>query len=453
MAASDNIWQDISILLGTVVVFLGPIIFAALAWYAFKRRHKVVQEGAKTYLKARKERTLDPITLHPEIDPALCAGCGVCVDACPEGKILRLVGHKAVLVSATQCVGHGECELACPFDAISLVFGTKTRGMELPRISTHYETNVEGLYIAGELGGMGLIRNAVKQGQLAARHAIETLGKASKAQVDLLIVGAGPAGLSACLEATAAKVSYLCIEQGSLGGTVYNFPRQKVVMSQPADLPLYGVMKFPENKVSKEQLLELWTEIRQKAKLRIKENCKFLGLEKKGGAFHVKTSIGDLSAKKVMLAMGVRGSPRKLGVPGEETPKVTYNLLDPEQYQKVSVAIVGGGNAAAEAVQNLARKQYGNKVYMLVRDQSMDRANSENRDLVNKLVAQGRVILHYETVVTEIHPKHLVIKKKDEVSEIPNDFVFIFAGALLPFKFLESLGIQIDKKFGEALGS
>lgn len=453
MAADDSFWRDISILLGSTIVILGPIVFAGLSWYAFKRRKRTMEDGAKSYLKAKKERTLDPATLHPEIDPALCAGCGVCVDACPEGKILKLVGHKAVLVSATQCVGHGECELACPFDAISLVFGTKTRGMDLPRISTHYETNVEGLYIAGELGGMGLIRNAVKQGQLAARHAIETLGKASKAQVDLLIVGGGPAGLSACLEATANKVNYLCIEQGSLGGTVYNFPRQKVVMSQPAELPLYGVMKFPDNKVSKEQLLELWTEIRGKAKLRIKEGCKFMGLEKQGGAFKVKTSIGDLSAKKVILAMGVRGSPRKLKVPGEETPKVTYNLLDPEQYQKVNVAIVGGGNAAAEAVQNLARKQYGNKVFMLVRDKSMDRANSENRDLVNALVSEGRVTLHYETSVTEIHPKHLVVKQRDDVFEIPNDFIFIFAGAELPFNFLKSLGIQIDKKFGEALGS
>lgn len=453
MTASDTFWQELSILLGTVIVFLGPFIFAGLAWYAFNRRHRTIQDGAKTYLKARKERTLDPATLHPEIDPSLCAGCGVCVDACPEGQILRLVGHKAVLVSATQCVGHGECELACPFDAISLVFGTKTRGMDLPRISTNYETNVNGLYIAGELGGMGLIRNAVKQGQLAARHAISTIDKSSKAQVDLLIVGGGPAGLSACLEATAAKVKYLCIEQGSLGGTVYNFPRQKVVMSQPAELPLYGVMKFPNNKVSKEQLLELWTEIRSKAKLRIKEKCKFLGLEQKGKVFQVKTSIGDLTAKKVILAMGVRGSPRKLGVPGEETPKVTYNLLDPEQYQKVDVAIVGGGNAAAEAVQNLARKQYGNKVFMLVRDKSMDRANEENRNLVNALVKEGRVTLHYETSVTEIHPKHLVVKQREDVFEIPNDFIFIFAGALLPFKFLESLGIQIDKKFGEALGS
>lgn len=453
MAAHDSIWQDISILLGSIVVLLGPLVFAAMSWYAFRRRRGTIEDGAKSYLKAKKEHTLIPATLHPEIDPTLCAGCGACVAACPEGEILKLVGHKAVLVSATQCVGHGECELACPFDAISLVFGTKTRGMDLPRISTHYETNVEGLYIAGELGGMGLIRNAVKQGQLAARHAIETLDKEAKAQVDLLIVGGGPAGLSACLEATAHKISYLCIEQGSLGGTVYNFPRQKVVMSQPAELPLYGVMKFPDNKVSKEQLLELWTEIRSKAKLRIKEKCKFLGLEKHGKAFQVKTSIGDLSAKKVILAMGVRGSPRKLKVPGEETPKVTYNLLDPEQYQKVNVAIVGGGNAAAEAVQNLARKQYGNKVFMLVRDKAMDRANEENRNLVNALVKEGRVTLHYETSVTEIHPKHLIVKQREDTFEIPNDFIFIFAGAELPFNFLKSLGIQIDKKFGEALGS
>ena len=156
------------------------------------------------------------------------------------------------------------CEVSCPFEAISLVYGTSTRGMDLPRISTDYETNVPGLYIAGELGGMGLIRNAVKQGKFAAEHAAKNLKKV-KCDVDITIIGAGPAGLSASLTARNKKVNYVCLEQNSFGGTVYNFPRQKVVMSQPFELPIVGEVKFPSHKVSKEDLLGVWNRIRQVA--------------------------------------------------------------------------------------------------------------------------------------------------------------------------------------------
>lgn len=438
-------------LISEFIWVFGIILFIWLAMLGVKDRRQHHKVAKRKWDDAVAKNMHEPATLHPEIDPNLCGGCGACVKACPEGEILKLIHHKAVLVDAGKCVGHGQCEIACPFDAIKLAFGTKTRGMDLPRIDTNYETNVKGLYIAGELGGMGLIRNAVKQGRLAAEHASKNIKKGAKTDVDVLIVGAGPAGLSASLACAAAGVRYLCIEQNKFGGTIYNFPRQKVVMSQPLDMPLVGMVKFDKNKVSKEEILALWNQIRKKSKLKIREETKFAGLNKTSQGFEVKTSKGVIKAQKVILAMGVRGTPRKLNIPGEHMTKVTYNLLDPEQYQQKWIAVVGGGNAGVEAAQYLARSQYRNRVFLLVRGDKFDRCNEENQQIIFGLQKKGRVYISFNTYVEEVHEKHLYINKDGKRMRLQNDFLFIFAGAELPFAFLRSLGIMIDTKYGEPL--
>lgn len=414
------------------------------------KRESHHQKARKILDKSIKTQMNEPLTMHPEIDPAVCAGCGACTKVCPEGDILKLINHKAVLVGPTKCVGHGECERACPVDAIKLVFGTKTRGMDIPRVSKNYESNVPGLYIAGELGGMGLIRNAIKQGILAAEHAVSKLATQS-ADYDLIIVGAGPAGLAASLVAIANKKKYLTIEQNGFGGTVYNFPRQKIVMSHPFRLPIIGMMKFKANKVTKEELLDYWNEVRRQTNLKITEKTQFLGVDKVGALFKVKTSQGDFTAQRVILAMGVRGSPRKLGVPGEEKAKVTYNLLDPEQYQGKDIIVVGGGNAGVEAAQMLAKEKWKNRVHLLVRSGNFDRCNEDNMNRIFAMEKKGLVKIWFNSVVTEIRDHEVVVKKGEESAVLKNDFVFVFAGAEMPYKFLMSLGVEIDKKFGQQL--
>jgi thioredoxin reductase (NADPH) len=413
------------------------------------QRKKSDKVGRKKIQKAVKSQMNEPMTLHPEINTALCIGCGACVDACPEGKIIQLINHKATLVTPTKCVGHGECEVVCPMGAIDLVFGTKTRGMDIPRVNSDYETNVPGLYIAGELGGMGLIRNAVKQGAAAAENALAKL-PSGQTDTDLLIVGAGPAGLAAGLKAIEKKNRYICIDQQSFGGTVANFPRQKLVMSHPFQLPIVGASTFNKHEVSKEQLLGLWKSIKSRTGFQVREGVKFEKMEAQGSHFLVHTSEGPITAKKVILAMGVRGSPRKMGVKGEDKNKVTYNLLEPDQYQGKKLVVVGGGNAAAEVAQMLAAPQRKNKVTLLVRGKQFDRCNEDNQKRAFKLQQQNLLEIVFESQVLEVEDDAVSISANGVERKIPNDFVFAMIGAELPHKFLMSLGVNVEKKHGES---
>ncbi|MBI4403820.1 MAG: NAD(P)-binding domain-containing protein [Deltaproteobacteria bacterium] len=432
------------------------IMFAAMGlvalWSVSRRNGK--QRHARQLLRKAIHEDATAISLHPEVDPRRCTGCGTCTAACPEGEVLQLVKHRSVLVAPAKCVGHGECERACPMGAITLVFGTKTRGIDIPRITSDFETNVPGVYIAGELGGMGLIRNAVKQGHLAAKHALENLRTiGGHTDTDILIVGAGPAGMSASLTAVAAKKRYLCIEQNSFGGTVANFPRQKIVMTSPVVLPIVGPLKFKSNKVPKEELLEKWERIRKATTLKIQEAITFRGFEVHNGIFVVATSAGLIRTRKVILAMGVRGTPRKLGLPNEDLPKVTYHLVDPQQYRNRSIAIVGSGNSAAEAAIALANPRYENKVTLLVRGQGLSRCNDENERNVSALIAEDRIQMLTASEVKEIDRDFLVVQQKEQTVQLPNDYLLILAGTELPHKFLMGLGIEIEKKFGEPLAT
>lgn len=444
--------QHLLLFVSNHLTLIGAGLIAVVAIWKVRERKVSEVKAQKQVAKAIASQMNEPLTLHPEIDPSLCLGCGACTKVCPEGDILELVEHKAVLVSPTKCVGHGECERACPFDAISLVFGTKTRGMDIPRVTTNYETNVPGLYIAGELGGMGLIRNAVKQGRLAATHALsQPIPSGEAVDTDLFVVGAGPAGLSAAMTAIGQKRKYILIEQNSFGGTVANFPRQKIVMTYPLDFPVVGRMKFSGNKIGKEELLGAWSDACRRFGIKIQEYEKFETCERHGNVFEVKTSKRTYKAHKVVLAMGVRGSPRRLGLANEDLPKVTYNLLDPEQYQDQSIAVVGGGNAGVEAAQYLGKRRYGNRVTLLVRGPDFDRCNEENRNLILEMEKKGLVQIWFDSSVKEIHEDHLIVTKQGKETHLKNNYLFVFAGAEMPHKFLMSLGIGIDKKFGDPL--
>lgn len=417
-----------------------PLIY----WLRYRHRSAKAKQKLESAIASG---LTEPVSLHPKIDPNSCIATGACISACPEGTILGIVDNRAQLVSPTKCIGHGACQLACPTAAISLVFGTERRGVEIPHVKETFETNVDGVYIAGELGGMGLIRNAVTQGREAIEYLSKSLNKRTGDIHDVLIIGAGPAGLSATLEAKRRALNYLTLEQeSSIGGTVLSYPRQKLVMTQPMEIPIYG--KFQRREISKEELVDLWSEVMTTTGIKINCSQKVQSVAKENGHFAVTTDQGVYRSTKVLLATGRRGTPRKLGVPGEQATKVAYKLLEPEQYARKKLLVVGGGDSAVEAALSLG-EQEGTTVTLSYRKDVFSRIKEGNRERIERAVSAGWVTLVMESEVVEIREQEVLIKKSDQEILLENDFVFVFIGGELPTAFLKSIGISMERKFGE----
>jgi thioredoxin reductase (NADPH) len=418
----------------------------------------VVFFGAQAHLRAGKRRSrrhaealqeaqaaglTEPPSLHPVVDLAACVGSGACVRACPE-KALGIIDGRGVLINPSHCIGHGACAAACPVGAIKLVFGTAKRGIDIPQVSPDFETNVPGIFIAGELGGMGLIRNAVRQGN----EAIATIAKRpkGKSDLDVVIVGAGPAGIAASLAAQHNKLRYVTIEQeDSLGGTTYHYPRNKLVMTVPMKLPMIGEIKLRE--VSKERLLDIWQGALHKTKLAVRFSERMEEIQREAGGFLVKTNKGAYRTANILLAIGRRGTPRKLGAKGEEHPKVVYRLIEAEQYAGKKVLVVGGGDSALEAALAVS-DQPGTTVHLAYRGKAFDRVKPKNRTRLDEAVADDRVHLLMETTVREITPDSVMLKHGDEEHRLENDAIIVCAGGELPTPMLKKIGIQVEAHYG-----
>jgi thioredoxin reductase (NADPH) len=428
-----------------LLVYALPLVAIWFTWYWQSRR--VTRKSIAIMNEAKLAGLTEPVSLHPIIDPALCLGCGACIKACPEKSILGLIDGKAQLIEPTHCVGHGACATSCPTDAITLVFGTATRGVDIPFVSPKFETNVPGLFIAGELGGMGLIRNAIEQGRQAIGYIATHIRSVPDAPgvVDVLIIGAGPAGIASSLGAMEKKLTFKTVDQDSLGGTVAHFPRGKVVMTAPAHLPLYGIVKFGE--VSKEKLLAFWQEVVAKTGVQISFEERVEGVSKQGEHFAIQTSKADYRAKAVLLAIGRRGSPRQLGVAGEELSKVVYRMIDPEQYRGQHVLVVGGGDSALEAAASIA-DETDTCVTISYRGDAFGRARAKNRDRVDAAIASGAITLYLESQVEQIDADSVRIRTKQGSITIRNDAVIICAGGVLPTQFLHNAGVQVETKYG-----
>ena len=427
-------------------VFLLCLLVVVIYIRKQTRESRIVEQKIA---QAKADGLHEPVSLHPVVDQHSCIKSGACITVCPEKDILGIRNGKATVINASQCIGHGACFHACPTQAISLCIGTEKRGFELPHVDQNFETNVPGIFIAGELGGMGLIRNAVEQGKQAIENLSKQIKKNSKAEYDVLIIGAGPAGIAASLMAKKNKLKFITLEQDSLGGTVFSFPRSKIVMTSPMDLPLYGKVKLYET--SKTELLNLWEDVLQKNDINVSENTKVEVIEKTHEFIKIKTKTGDeYTAQSVLISIGRRGSPRKLNVNGEGLEKVAYRLLEPEDISGKNITVVGGGDSAIESALLLADQ---NKVSLSYRKESFNRLKPKNSERIQAAISQGKLDVLYNSNIMQIEDKSLTLSKSNSEDEmtIANDLVYIFAGGELPTQFLKNSGIHITKKFGEAI--
>jgi thioredoxin reductase/NAD-dependent dihydropyrimidine dehydrogenase PreA subunit len=445
----ERSWRRLRAVNATWIIYILPML-GIWAWYLRKRSN-----AEKHSLAAKKDAETaglaEPVSLHPIIDPAICVGCGSCVRACPEQPehmVLGMINGKANLITAGDCIGHGACRAACPVGAISLVFGSEKRGVDIPTVSPDFESSVPGIFIAGELGGMGLIRNALEQGRRAVEHIAERVVKNSDPNVlDLIIVGAGPAGFSASLTAMSKHMKFVTLEQDSLGGAVFQYPRGKVVMTAPAELPMVGKVKF--RSTSKEELLAFWQEVERMTGVKIRYKERVENIARTPAGFFVRTTNGELRAQHVLLAIGRRGTPRKLGVEGEGLPKVVYRLIDAEQYRGKRVLVVGGGDSALEAATSIADVPE-TQVTLSYRGDAFSRAKAKNRDRLQRATASGRLRQLLKSNVLRIETDAVVMDCSGKEERLPNDAVIVSAGGVLPTAFLEKIGINVETKHGTA---
>ncbi|HYL56026.1 MAG TPA: NAD(P)-binding domain-containing protein [Gemmatimonadales bacterium] len=428
------------------------VAFAALLFILMAshlRRMRKKEAAARAAAEHGKLFSEGPRAQHPRIDALQCIGCGACVEVCPEGDVLAVIGGKAVIVNGHKCIGHGLCAEACPVGAIVIMMASPSVGADMPALTPQHETNVPNMFIVGELGGLALIKNAVNQGRdcvdtIAGRIASIKRGRAMPAVRDVCIVGAGPGGISASLRAIERKLSHITLEQDEFGGTVAKYPRQKLVMTSPVVFPLHG--KFSKLKISKEELLQFWSKLHGRAGLEVRTGEKVEDIQRDpDGIFSVKTTKAQYRAWTVILALGRRGTPRKLGIKGEELSKVMYSLIETEAYTGAKILVVGGGDSAVEAAMGLAH-QKGNQVTLSYRQEAFSRIKERNVQRLPEYTKSGRLKVVFNSQPVEIRAKSVLLDVAGKIQEIPNDYVWVFAGGIPPNEFLQKVGVRVGQQ-------
>jgi thioredoxin reductase (NADPH) len=408
------------------------------------RKLKKRDERARAAIENGKLYSEGPRAQHPHIDANYCIGCAACTMVCPEGDVLAMLGGKAVIVNGYKCIGHSLCAEVCPVGAITMVMTNPSMGADMPFLTPEFETSTKNLFIAGELGGLALIKNAINQGRacvdiIAARMSAAGGPRPASGIYDVLIVGAGPAGISASLRAIEKKLNYVTLDEGEIGGTVAKYPRQKLVLTSPVEFPMYG--KFKKTELSKEELLAFWSQVLQRVDFKYKRGEKVEHIQRgPDGIFTVTTGTGSYRARSVILAIGKGGSPRKLGAKGEELPKVMYRLIEADHYVNKRILVVGGGDSAVEAAMGLAH-QVGNQVTLSYRKGTFSRIKERNSQRIQECIRKGKLKVVFNSSPVEFKQESVVLEVGGNSQVIPNDYVWIFAGGEPPTAFLKKVGV------------
>jgi len=426
-------------------LFAGLLLLLGLWEFVARRKHN--RKWLDELSEAKRIGTDEPLSQHPHINPHRCIGCGCCVRVCPEG-VLAVVEGTARLIHASQCVGHAYCEQVCPVGAIVVSLGDIRSRPDVPILDENLESSIPGVFIAGELGGMALVRHGINQGTQAideiARRIQNVAGKHDPmAPLDVLIVGCGPAGIAATLRARQLGLGHVTIDREGLGGAVRKYPHNKMTMTQPVDLPLHGRLR--RKRYRKQELLELWEGLFNRLGVTVRHeewlNVKALP----DGVLESTTSREKIVSRHVVLALGRRSTPRRLGVPGEEHPHVFYHLDDPAAYTNQALLVIGGGDSAAEAAIPLAHGS-GNRVTLSYRRPGFFRMRRRNLRSVERLRQEGRLDVILNSEVKRIEPDHVILAVRQDGTEIekrqPTTAVFILIGGDPPFERLRRIGIR-----------
>jgi thioredoxin reductase (NADPH) len=428
----------------TLVALLVAVLVVGFFMRSYLKEQKKKEEEARSAAEKGKLYSSGPQSQHPHIDANYCIGCAACTMVCPEGDVLAMLGGKAVIVNGHKCIGHSLCAEVCPVGAITMVMASPSMGADTPYLTPKYETSIKNLFIVGELGGLALIKNAINQGRdcidnIAGKAALLGGPRRSSDVVDVLIVGAGPAGISASLRAIEKKLNYLTVDEGEIGGTVAKYPRQKLVLTSPVEFPLHG--KFKKTEISKEELIEFWHKVIGRVDFKFRKGEKVEDIKKgEDGIFTVTTSKSQYRAHAVILALGKSGSPRKLGVKGEELPQVMYRLIEADHYVNKRILVVGGGDSAVEAAMGLAH-QVGNQVTLSYRKDAFSRIKERNSLRIQECIRKGKLRVVFNSSPVEFKQESVVLEVGGNSQVIPNDYVWIFAGGEPPTAFLKKIGV------------
>ena len=418
---------------------------------------------------------------HPVIVTERCIGCHACVDACPH-DVLAMVDNLAVPVARDQCAEDTACQVECPVNPKACIVVNTTKIIKprpVPVRNERFMTNVPGCYIIGDVSGAPLIKNAANEGADVVKHIAEELKTAPtepKAEYDVAIIGIGPAGLSAAVLARQHNLRYVGLEQDKVLATIEAYPKNKYVFFKPETMESRGGIAVNGAGDQREAILESWFNTMMKAGVSINESesCKAVKRAEDGDYFTVKTEKGlqrearEYRARRVILAIGNRGTPMKLGAPGEELKisrnghvedKVMYKLTNPDEFKRRRVIVVGGGNSAVEAAVDLVARRDGdqieyrppeeiNDVTLVVRSDFKNDLKFGNKLQVYQCIDDGRIQVYFGAAIKEIRDGEIVLmdaRTKEEKGTIPNDYIFALIGGDRPTKFLESIGISIPR--------
>jgi thioredoxin reductase (NADPH) len=436
-------------ILAAIAIFLVAVIGLPFVFREIRKKRRandlaerIIPLSSLTEADIEKIRSLHPEgkKTYPAVNRAVCIGCGSCVQGCREKTVLAVIRGKSTLVNPLACRCCGECERNCLTGGLKIVEHGRKITVRIPWVDENYQSNVAGIYIVGSLTGAGLIKEAINQGRAAVNHIMK--GAFPAALPNVMVIGAGPAGLSAMLSCRKFGLPVLCFEKDLTANTIRNFPKKKILMAEPVEMPIVGPLWVGD--ASREELLEAWERMLAKAGACISTGSRLEKIEKKDGRFLVTISGKPYACDKIVLALGNRGVPRKLGIRGEDMPNVFYNLLEADEFSGSAVTVIGAGDSAIEAA--LALQRNGCRVIMLVRGDGFPKAKVKNQERIEQARVGGQIRIHFNSQPLEIGANFISFNAGGATHREKIDAVFIMVGGELPFELLESFGIKIVEK-------